>query len=404
MNNAMLLRLLRLLALAALLGAALAALGCVNPAQLPIFYTLETEDPVDEDRGLPEDLNAIEMVSTGTRYFLAAGSLFTRLPGASTRWAVVPPPVSGALCNTIELWDDGSGGGVKLWAGWFDQDGNGLGLWSTDPSLGSWSASDWDQDANLDDGYRIGLVKVGKPGPPSEMLVASSTGPAPYTYVLDYYEAGNTTLSPGGSLIASSSSSIVDATWDGTDYWVAAGTKLYRGNGGGDLGASIVITGITDTGDSFGGLFYDSADPYPNDLYLSTRGTPAEGGRLLRYAGLATASDSGRIEDSDGDRVPFTGFVDPDPAVAGQIYVGTQGYGYYVIPVGGSVAASGLSRKPPSNISGLYNGAVNAFLLDDKATPLDPSDDSLFVCTSGAGLWRGDFNGSDWTWKQEKSD
>jgi hypothetical protein len=379
-----------------LLGGLVAlTLGCVNKEQLPVFYTLETEEPVAEDRGLPENLSAFRMVNTGSRYFLAAGTLYTRLPGSGS-WSRVPAPVSGALCNTIELYDDDGVGphAAVLYAGWFDRDtGTGRGLWTLDPSLGTWSASDWTQDTTFGDGYRIGLLKAVKPG---ELLVAAST--AINSHVLHYYTGTSSpaTLDVGGALISSSSLSIADADWDGTVYWVVAGSDLYSGDSGsGDL-TQQNIAGITDKGDVFGGVFYDSLD---GDLYVSTLGTASQGGQVLRYAGLTTATSSGRIV--DGDPVRFTSFVDVDESYAGLVYVGSEGFGYYVIPVGGAVDA-GLTRKPASNISGLYNGAINSFLLDDKGTPLDPSDDSLFVCTSGNGLWRGDYAVGDWIWKQEK--
>jgi hypothetical protein len=56
----------------------------------------------------------------------------------------------------------------------------------------------------------------------------------------------------------------------------------------------------------------------------------------------------------------------------------------------------------------LYNGAVNSMLYDGAVTPQKPYE-NLFIGTSGAGLWRGDWVWNtvpkipkwEWQWKQE---
>jgi hypothetical protein len=44
----------------------------------------------------------------------------------------------------------------------------------------------------------------------------------------------------------------------------------------------------------------------------------------------------------------------------------------------------------------LVNGAVLSFL----AATEDPGN-LIFACTAGAGLWRGDWDGIKWVWRQE---
>jgi hypothetical protein len=368
-------------------GLALVTLGCVNKEQLPIFYTLETEEPVEENRGLPGDLSAFKMVNTGTRYFLAAGTLFTRLPGSGTTWSAIDPPVSGALCNTIELYDDG--GGSLLYAGWFDKDsGDGLGLYTLDPAAGSWSAGSWTAQTNggaTGGGVQIGLLKdVGA----SSLLVATST--APNSHTLHYYDVADFDGPGDAPLVASSSASFADADYDGSNYWVVTGRQIYTGTPGAMAAPPSTPSTAGDPSAAFGGVLAVDL----THVYVSS-----QGGTLYFSGDAGTSwsnSDTSPIQ-VDSKDVPFTRFVNVDSVIAGQIYAGTGGYGYYVIPSSGAIASGGLSRKPPSNISGLYNGAINSFLLDTGSTPT-----SLFVCTSGAGLWRGDFSAGDWIWKQEK--
>ena len=374
----------------------LIALGCEPPTQ-PIFYTLETEDPIDEGRGLREDLNALKIVTTGTRYFLAAGSLFTRIPGAAgtaaTTWAVIPPPEAGALCTTIEVWDDGSG--LKLWAGWYDTlTGAGLGLYSLDATLYAgttpgWTAASWTAHSNggiTGSGVNIGLLEASFTVDSGEMLVAVAEGS---TYSLYYYnDVVLGTFESGTPLLDSIGSPVADADFDGSNYWVVAGTSLYSGPRDAALTAAS-ITGITDTGAKFGGVLVSG-----DFLYLSTHA-----GTLLRYNTVtpAVTTSAAMTVDTDAGPVRFTRFVDvAGTTTPGEIYVGSRGYGFFVIPndVTGVTTAS---RRPASNLSGLYNGAVNAFLLDTTQSP-----HNLFVCTSGAGLWRGTFSTGSWSWNQER--
>jgi hypothetical protein len=229
------------------------------------------------------------------------------------------------------------------------------------------------------------------------MLVAVDEGS---TYSLYYYnDAPLGTFADLTPLVSSEDSVIADAEFDGTNYWVVAGSTLYSGPRDAALTAQD-IADLTDTGAKFGGVLYDQGE---NDLYLSTHS-----GRILRYANLTTVTSSAAMTiDTDDGPVRFTTFVNVEGTTTpGEIYVGSQGYGFFVIP-DDVTGVTTDDRRPASNLSGLYNGAINAFLLDTTQSPAN-----LFVCTSGAGLWRGTFNTGSyftngasvppWDWKQER--
>ena len=95
------------------------------------------------------------------------------------------------------------------------------------------------------------------------------------------------------------------------------------------------------------------------------------------------------------DAPSFTKFVDLDPVVGinNDIFVGTEGTGYYEL-AGGTLTSP--QRRPKYNISALYNGVINSLFLDTSVTP-----EALFACTYGAGLWRADYIGGEWLWVQE---
>ncbi len=103
------------------------------------------------------------------------------------------------------------------------------------------------------------------------------------------------------------------------------------------------------------------------------------------------------IEASE-DTVPFTQFLEIDPSSSiSDMIVGTAGYGYYVLPAGDITAAVVVTNRSPNyNISEMYNGVLLSFYKDPGA-----ADNPIFACTVGSGLWRADYDGSAWVWKQE---
>ncbi|MCK5008525.1 MAG: hypothetical protein KAR73_14130, partial [Spirochaetales bacterium] len=134
----------------------LSMVACTDKSLSPIFFTLETERSLAADRGLEDEMTIHEIVKVGTRYFAAGNTLFTRTEAGN--WTTVSPPVAGALCNTL-----GAYGGNFLYAGFNTKDGDGLGLYRTDPTVGGWNPQTpgWDNstfDAAVQNGVQIGLI------------------------------------------------------------------------------------------------------------------------------------------------------------------------------------------------------------------------------------------------------
>jgi hypothetical protein len=112
-------------------------------------------------------------------------------------------------------------------------------------------------------------------------------------------------------------------------------------------------------------------------------------GKLWMWDAATWSSES--VTDSPS----FTKFVDLDPVVGinGDIFVGTEGSGYFRL-IGGD--QTNWQRRPDYNISALYNGAINCLFLDTSVTP-----EALFAGTMNAGLWRADYISGEWLWVQE---
>jgi len=336
--------------------------ACTDKSLSPIFFTLETERSLTEDRGLEDEMTIHEIVKVGTRYFAAGNTLYTRTETGN--WTPVSPPVSGALCNTIEIF------GGDLYAGFFTKGGTGLGVYyADDPDNISWQQV---PDVNVQD-IQINFVKqagtlffVSRAGGSSDFSFWYSSDPL----TVPFTESTSVDFPPTGSI------PITDVAYDGADFWVTAGPWLYRGAVG---TLAEVAGGPTNPGvKPFGGLLYTTV------LYVSTKG-----GELWSYNGVTWSSES--VTDSPS----FTKFVDLDPVVGinGDIFVGTEGSGYFRL-IGGD--QTNYERRPDYNISALYNGAINCLFLDTSVTP-----EALFAGTMNAGLWRADYISGEWLWVQE---
>lgn len=340
--------------------------ACTDKSLNPIFYTLETERSLVEDRGLEDEMTIHEIVKVGTRYFAAGNTLYTRTETGN--WTSVSPPLSGALCNTVEIF------GGDLYAGFFTTGGTGLGVYyADDPDNISWQQV---PDVNVQN-IQINFVKQAGPTLAELFFVSRAGGSSDYSLwyssdplTVPFAESTSADFPPSGSI------PITDVAYDGADYWVTAGPWLYSGAVG---TLTEVAGGPTNPGSKpFGGLLYTTV------LYVSTKG-----GELWSFDGVTWSGlESIAV---DGTEVRFTQFV--DVGVGGDIFVGTEGSGYFRL-IGGD--QTDYERRPEYNISALYNGAINCFFLDTSVTP-----DALFAGTMNAGLWRADYIGGEWLWVQE---
>jgi hypothetical protein len=345
----------------------LVLISCTDSALDPVFYALEQEKSLIDDRGFPDDAvvqRIVRYVSAPDRYFAAAGALYWRT--ATGNWSPINPPESGALCTNVEIF------GNQLLAAYLRTDNTGR-LYQRNALLdNSWSRVT--DPSNLPDDVQVGLLKtVG-----INLFVSTLEAGANnlyYSSSLPNFTPTNLTALPSGP--------IIDIASDGSNYWVSVGTALYWDDPVG-LGSLVLYPNLDapTTTQPFGSLYYTATGG--GRLYLA-----GGSGRLFcRSAGGWTASAPVQV---DGKDVPFTTFVEPSGAPGTDVFVGTKTYGYYSIPAGD--ITSTLTRSPSYTISALYNGAILSMLFDGSA--------SVFLGTYGSGLWRGDYSSGTWNWKQE---
>jgi hypothetical protein len=398
----------------------------------PIFYTLEKAYAIGDDRGLDDDAVVTKIVYTGTRYFVAAQSVYQRDEGPSGRWQRVTPPADGALCGGLEFFS--VTGNIIAWF-YNSADLKPVGLYSRDPSSSAtaawtgpitdtaWPTSgDWPGQQ-----FRIHFVKE-----VNNLLFVSSSvydsGGSTTTYRL-YYSgtAGSDSFTACNTDYGTAlNNQIIDVEWDGTDYWFittpgdSGGSQpiyLYQNAAAGDpsdfddvsaAGPAFWKNGSDDPAGTLytpNSLYYA---PAPTDkLYLSGwhgRIFIHSGGSWSTWPAVADQPDRKTVEIGRDDyTVQFTAFV--DTGKNSQIFVGSMQYGYFYF----SNSKDGTAALTPSDLKAaasdyeyfpadLEDGAIRSFLIDTE----DPAN-MLFACTAKAGLWRGDWSSTEslWIWKQE---
>lgn len=371
---------------AALLAAILSACGSSDA----IFWTLEQERELVDDRGIPDDITVLRVVrapGAPARLFAAAGRVYWREDAAGAQWQTVAPPagISGAMCNQIEYFDASGASDIAAWF-YNTNDVYDNGLYTLNPGD---IAAGWTAVATLPalTKRRAELLKVVN----GQLFLAVSHYVDPDTlHALYSFDSAYNVPTAAVFPVLDAPATILDVEHDGATYWIATlpnatPTWLYTGALGA-LAADLDPPVMTVTASRPpGALFYNAGD---GNLYLSS-----ENGKIF-YRNGAWSTWTGDPVQVDSQNVRFTRFV---KAHGTTLFVGTRSHGYYSFVQGTAGSAADLTRGPSYNVSDLYNGAVLGFL--GVGLP-----DTLFACTYGNGLWRADYDavGSDpWPWVQE---
>jgi hypothetical protein len=387
----------------------------------PIFYTLEKAYQTSDDRGLDDTASVLKIVYTGAggKYFINAQSVYQRDPGTTANWQLIPPPASGALCGALEYF---AGAAPDTIIAWFynSEDLKPIGLYSRDPSSAPgdpWTEitdSDWPAAVDWPDlQFRIHFIKAAG----TELFVSTAVyDSAAQTTTYNLYYAG--TISGTNDFDpcfgADLNSMILDVEWDGANYWlITTGTGtppeyLYLDSDGGNPTNFLLDANRPD-------FSYNSNDPQgtlytPHSLYFASGKLYLSGGhgRIYFHDGSNWSTWDGDPETVTVSKrdytVQFTGFV--ETGKNSELFVGSHKYGYYTFtdpdPLPDPVNAADLTRQPAQPLYEyppieLVDGAILSF-----RAPADAENtDTIFACTAGAGLWRGDWDTTKWVWVQE---
>jgi hypothetical protein len=396
----------------------------------PIFYTLEKAYQTSDDRGLEDNIGVQKIVYTKgastERYFVLAQSIFQRDGGDTANWQDVTPPASGALCGALEYFPGAAQDAdliTRPVIAWFynTSDGSSLGLYKRDPAASRSDPSSWrkinDGDVS-DSSVQVNFIK----NVDGNLLVSTSVESADTHNLYYSADASDGSFTGHACFGTDLDERIQDIAFDTTDsdYWVItepgdSGADqpryLYQ-----DTDGDLSTQNFSDV--SAGGPpFWEngSNDPVgtlytPSNLYYSSTATKLylsgrQGRIFFRPSGGAWSTwvdPRMTVEISNEDTtVMFTGFAETGKNT--EIFVGSIRCGYFYFS--STLAALDASEVNEATASGLYdyfpndliNGAILSFL-----APTDAENaDTMFLCTSGAGLWRGDWDGIKWVWRQE---
>jgi hypothetical protein len=352
---------------------AVLAAAC-TPGGGSIYFTLENEVKV-EDGSLPNAITVFDVAKVGTRYYAAAGKIWSALVSAPSFQVAdtVDPPDStdNQLCTALAAYSG------ELFGGFINQSGN-LGLFSS-TSLAFTPSPISDSSVS---GADIALLKVQTEGT-DKLVIVTARPPSPGDNmqfgVVVYDGVSYTPLPFVGRSTAEAEQPINDVIYSPTlgCWMVTEGTKLY--SDASTAGTLEPVTGTTGlpTDEKFVGLFDAGSRIYlaaaSGSVYHSTDG--------LTWAGITAT------EPVDTPP-PLTRFAGPF-GTKNTLIVGSDGYGYYLLatnPLGA------LVRFGDSTID-LHGASVQKVVIDGT---------TVFALTSMGGLWRGSISGDAVVgWKQE---
>jgi hypothetical protein len=320
-----------------------------------IFYVLENEVK-QPDTGLGVSgttLTVHDIVSFSGTYYVAAGKVWSSPAGtlSSLKWTAMTPPQTDSLCVAMAVF------GGRLYGGFIDSHGTGLGIYSF--GAGGSFGSTPDAITGIPSGDQISrLIPAG-----GRLLAVTSTPGSdlstPFTYSL-YSSADGSTFT---GVVTGLSSHIVEATFDGSSYWAVSGTSLYTGAAG-----SLSPTSTLGSSDALLSVVYDGTN-----LWVAAKSSG------LYFSSNSGASWSHASADAPaGIAAPYleVGIL-PTP---GKALAGSDGYGYYIIDFT-TPSAPVLTRYVNLSLA-FYVSSARRFMVDAV-------NDVVLAGTSGYGLWAG---------------
>ena len=368
------------LGILAALTAVLLLASC-TPNGGAIYYTIENEQKVATST-LPKEITVADLVAVvpgpgAATYMVASGAIWKGLLAAAGEvvdWGGTPPvpvtppvnPGGQALCNALVVFK-GTMPNPRLFGGFFTT-GATLGLSMSDDAPGlSWTSGTAGQVSDLNvKGKQVTLLQVANNN--LFATVATLSGSS-YVYEM-YFSADGTTWMPflTGRPSTDERLPISGVAWDLTNYWVVSGTKVYSGASAPLSTTPLSLGAYTiDAADDFPGIFANGANVF----------IPSKLGSVYLFNGTTwTKISAAQVSSATVGFLAVGGPVD-----GGDKYLaGSAGFGYYTL----SVSGASLSRFSDNTIA-LYSAAVRRIMVDGT---------TVFLGTSGAGLWRSTFTAS----------
>ena len=375
-----------------------------------LFYSIELESEIG-DGDLSNDITVGEMFRSNDYYFIAAGKFLYRSAEDSAVWPdeevnYTPEGYENYLCFNMLLVDN------NIYAVFYDRDTGDYKLFTADTATAAGTEGlVWSEPVSLDGlAETEPVVKFES----CEGAVFIFTKTSDTTYNL--YAAVNTAASPfdaatGRTPIASSiNTGELRADFDGINYWIVAGNKVYR--------TASDFTGITDItseltskskflqGDGFSGVVCaDTDDEAGTEVYISSKE-----GVMMKYI-LVDSSMTWKTLDlpevTDG---LYNSLKDLKRITIADrnidIILAGSTSGYYEMQAGSTTdEKSFISAEETDSTLTTYiqfdsidlsNKIINTFYLDDSVS----SKEKVFALGYNGGLWKNSLD-SDKYWEAE---
>lgn len=363
-----------------------------------IFYSLEIESELEEDKGLEDELKVWEMVRTDITdsedsYFIAAGKVFSRpavaAEDSTVSWSDVSPPAEGMLCSDIVFFNS------SVFALFRTSDGTVSNLYvyrsSADPP---WELVD--VDTSVDNERIMGIIQVSDTMYVEKFEVDAGS---------DYYKPYSLWYSTDGSSFNKCSINnsnpdlsddislrlIFDGDFDGTNYMLVSGNAVYRSTDG----SSFDEVTLTDTGGTaitftdIGGVYYSDTHSL---LFLSSKSGFIYANDLASDPDI-TANWNKSTDLDDSDLVFYDFSYIPSAEDGTEVVIVGSDEGYYEIPSLNDLTSI-TPRKPGSEEltttvnylnTALSNGSIRKFFVDSAP---DLTNEVIFALTTSNGLWQ----------------
>jgi hypothetical protein len=328
-----------------------------------IFAIIETEKKVVTST-LPLTISIYGVVTSvpavpGGPYYVAAGAVYrgTLNPDGTMTW--LPDnnsrplnPSGNPMCIAMAFYAG------ELWGSFITSGG----------TLFKSSALSFAGQSPINDpainGKQTGPLQVAGPVLTPRLFASSTVDTS--TYELDMSLTGaNWTGSP---VLSGLSKPIAGVSYDGTNYWTASGTSIYKSLDPPSLGSfAAPAVNPVPSDDLVNGVFSSTG--------LTFLATKKNGIYWTSTAGLSwNHIDADQVGSNTVSYLCVAG-----PADAGDKYlVGSDGYGYYTLSISGNT----LTRFDDSTI-GLFSNSVANILVDGA---------NIFMGTHANGLWRAKFD------------
>ncbi len=381
---------LRFISIAILTSAVL--YGCKN-GPIGIFASLggETSLGTDASKGF-KSASPSFVVELGANYYAGIGKLWKRSTTAASVWAPL-----GTLPNADTVYADSAvtvSTGPTMYVSFKDSQGATAGVW---PMTGtSWGTRV--DPAFPPAGTTLEKLLVANNQVFAVCSTASAATPPVVTYTV-YFLSGGTTFTAITSL-SDMAARPIGITSDGTNYWLAAGTKLYTDT----VIAAGSFAALPDTPIAFTSLVYADAT-----LELIATGG---NGKIYQTTDNGTTWPASATFDKSGTAYYFSKAVLVPAAVDGtrRLLVATDARYLPALSASGGYLDFDVTNPAILTWSATQNvnktpisDAINfdTTIGNNPVSELVLLGNTLFACTGGHGLWSNRY-GSAWsTWLRE---